>query len=294
VSRRYRRLAADFGLKPNPRGSEVCRFGSSTSLRQLRLGFRWHRFEAGLVSLATDPLHQGLLEGLAGLVPLPMRFRPAAEWWQLVRESVVDGALVSSLELEDSPRIPTALGGDRGSVSTWGNQSGPPPVERVHLGHWPLAFAGFAPWPHRELLVPSESLAPGLHRLLQRQAAPLVSIAGGRAHDPAAWLVRLASSQTAAPVPALLLEHGRGWFGGLKRTAAQAPLREHLWLLLPGQWRDIPVLQTSVVALLSLAAEAGASGGGRGMTTDPTRWPGSAMAGPIEGSADRSAKRRAD
>ena len=70
VSRRYRRLAADFGLKPSRRGTKVCRFGSSVSLRHLRHGFRWHRFEAGVVGLASDPLHQGLLEGLESQVHL--------------------------------------------------------------------------------------------------------------------------------------------------------------------------------------------------------------------------------
>ena len=121
VSRRYRRLASDFGLKPARQDTKGCRFGNSVSLRQLRLGFRWHRFDTGVVALASDPLHQGLLEGLPGVVPMPMRFQPAAQWRQLVQEAVVDGALVSSLELE---AWPTRASKEDQTKSGW--ESNPP------------------------------------------------------------------------------------------------------------------------------------------------------------------------
>jgi len=85
VSRRYRRLAEDFGLCPERRGAKRCRFGATVSLRQLRLGARWHRFEAGVVGLATDPLHHGLLHGLDGLLPIPPTFH--TEGILLVRNS---------------------------------------------------------------------------------------------------------------------------------------------------------------------------------------------------------------
>jgi hypothetical protein len=52
-----------------------------------------------------------------------------------------------------------------------------------------------------------------------------------------AWLAQMASCGLAAPVPAL---------------------REHLWLLLPGDWRRVPVLQRTVADLLHLAQAAGA------------------------------------
>ena len=255
VSRRYRRLAADFGLKPAALGAKACRFGTSVSLRQLRLGFRWHRFETGVVALASDPLHQGLLEGLPAQVPMPMRFRPAAQWRQLVQEAVVDGALVSSLELEAWATRPAI---EEQATGGWGNDSRNPAVEQVHLGHWPLALAGSGTSLQPEVLVPASPLAPGLRSLLVSQGLALATTSGSGAHDPAAWLRRLASCRLAAPVPELLLDRQQGDFGQLERLAARTPLREHLWLLLPGYWRSIPVLQATVAALLQLAVEAGA------------------------------------
>jgi len=259
VSRRYRRLAVDFGLRPSRQGAKVCRFGSSVSLRQLRHGFRWHRFEAGVVGLASDPLHQGLLEGLPGRLAMPMRFRPAHQWEHLVREAVVDAALVSSLELECSPsefHPPGERSGD-------GVQEGaePPPTDRVHLGQWPLALA-LARATHRpEVLAPAAALAPGLRTLLKNRGLQLATTAGAGAHDPMAWLARMASCGLAAPVPTHLLDQQLGSFGQLERLEPHPPLQEHLWLLLPGDWRRVPALQRTVAALLELAQAAGARPG---------------------------------
>ena len=230
VSRRYRRLAADFGLQPSRQGAKVCRFGSSVSLRQLRQGFRWHRFEAGVVGLASDPLHQGLLEGLAGLLPMPMQFRPASQWGHLVREAVVDAALVSSLELEAPPSAIHPPGERNGDG--WLEDTDPPPPDQVHLGQWPLALALSRATHRLEVLAPAAALAPGLRTLLENRGLPLATAAGAGAHDPMAWLARMASCGLAA-------------------------LREHLWLLLPGDWRRVPMLQRTVADLLHLAQAAG-------------------------------------
>jgi hypothetical protein len=129
-------------------------------------------------------------------------------------------------------------------------------VEQVHLGHWPLALAGSGTSLQPEVLVPASPLAPGLRSLLVSQGLALATTSGSGAHDPAAWLRRLASCRLAAPVPELLLDRQQGDFGQLERLAARTPLREHLWLLLPGYWRSIPVLQATVAALLQLAVEA--------------------------------------
>jgi hypothetical protein len=259
VSRRYRRLAADFGLKPCRRGTKVCRFGSSVSLRQLRHGFRWHRLEAGVVAVASDPLHQGLLEGLEGWLPMPMRFRPAHQWEHLVREAVVDAALVSSLELEPSPWEPRS----RAEGEAEGGREGAdrPALERLHLGHWPLSLALARPTRRPAVLAPAAALAPGLHTLLENRRLSLVTTAGAGAHDPRAWLARLGSGGLAAPVPALLLDHRRGAFGQLQQLETDFPLREHLWLLLPSGWQGLPALQRTVAALRELAEAAGAQPG---------------------------------
>lgn len=274
VSRRYRRLAADFGLKPAGQGATACRFGSSVSLRQLRLGFRWHRFETGTIALAADPLHGGLLEGMAGLLPMPMRFRPAALWRQLVLEGVLDGALVSSLEREGCPLLPTAPASqqERGALGCDLPRRLMDTVERVPLGQWPLALATYGEHRAKAVLTPTFQLAPGLHSLLTGQSLPLATTSGAAAHDPAAWLARLASCQWAAPVPALVLDRRQGAFGPLEPLDSEPPLREHLWLLLPGSWRSVPALQAAVEALQTLATEAGATppgaAGGNGNTPE--------------------------
>jgi len=256
VSRRYRRLATDFGLQPTRQGTKVCRFGSSVSLRQLRQGFRYHRFEAGVVGLASDPLHQGLLEGLPGLLPMPMRFRPASQWGHLVREAVVDVALVSSLELEAPPSAIHPPGERNGDG--WLEDTDPPPPDQVHLGQWPLALALSRATHRLEVLAPAAALAPGLRTLLENRGLPLATAAGAGAHDPMAWLAQMASCGLAAPVPAQLLDQQLGLFGQLERLEPDPPLREHLWLLLPGDWRRVPVLQRTVADLLHLAQAAGA------------------------------------
>jgi hypothetical protein len=275
VSRRYRRLAADFGLKPTRRGAKVCRFGSSMSLRQLRHGLRWHRFEAGLVGLASDPLHQGLLEGLPSRLPMPMRFRPANQWGHLVREAVLDAALVSSLELEVTPsQLHPA--GKRNGDGEW-EGADPPPLDRVHLGQWPLSLALARASHHPMVLAPAAALAPGLLTLLENRGLPLATTAGADAHDPMAWLARMASCGLAAPVPAHLLDQQLGPFGQLERLESYPRLREHLWLLLPGDWRRMPVLQRTVAYLLQLAQEAGARPGAPASLDDEEallRWAG--------------------
>lgn len=262
VSRRYRRLAEDFGLCPERRGAKRCRFGATVSLRQLRLGARWHRFEAGVVGLATDPLHHGLLHGLDGLLPMPQRFRSGEAWLDLVREAVIDAALVSSLELE-----PPRTGRDPASAAPSpqlgsGRQPAAREPERLHLGHWPLTLAAVsaetaaAPWPPR-VLVPPAPLAPGLRGLLGGQGL-MLEAAPAALQDPAAWRRRMTAAELATPVPALLLADAAGAFAGLHPLPQRTPLREHLWLLLPPDWPAVPVLRRTVQSLRKLAIEAGA------------------------------------
>jgi hypothetical protein len=58
-------------------------------------------------------------------------------------------------------------------------------------------------------------------------------------------------------LPAQLLDQQLGLFGQLERQEPDPPLREHLWLLLPGDWRRVPMLQRTVADLLHLAQAAG-------------------------------------
>jgi len=133
VSRRSRRLVEEFGMPPRRQAKRLPQ-GSTVSLRQLRLAARWHRFEAGVAALATDPLHGWLLAELNGLLPVPQRFRCGHAWLDLVRSGVVDAALLSSLEREP-PTLCQEAPLLRGAAEPW---PAPREPEQLHLGHWPL------------------------------------------------------------------------------------------------------------------------------------------------------------
>ena len=102
ISRRYRLLADDFGLVRDRRQLWGCGYGTSASMRLLRLGCRAHRLAAGVARIGSDLLHHPLLAGCPWLLPTPQRFRAAANWLELVRQGVLDGALISGLELKEA------------------------------------------------------------------------------------------------------------------------------------------------------------------------------------------------
>ena len=102
ISRRYRLLSEDFGLVRDRRQLWGCGYGTSAAMRLLRLGCRAHRLAAGVARIGSDLLHHPLLAGCPWLLPTPQRFRAAANWLELVRQGVLDGALISGLELEEA------------------------------------------------------------------------------------------------------------------------------------------------------------------------------------------------
>ena len=104
VSRRYRSLAADFGLARKRRSGDGCAYGTSACIQLLRLGCRAHRLAAGVARLGSDMLHHPLLADNPWLLPTPPRFRAATNWLEMVRQGVLDGALISGLELEGGIR----------------------------------------------------------------------------------------------------------------------------------------------------------------------------------------------
>ena len=79
-----------------------CGYGTSAAMRLLRLGCRAHRLAAGVTRIGSDLRHHPLLAGCPWLLPTPQRFRAAANWLELVRQGVLDGALISGLELEEA------------------------------------------------------------------------------------------------------------------------------------------------------------------------------------------------
>lgn len=56
----------------------------------------------GVARIGSDLLHHPLLAGCPWLLPTPQRFRAAANWLELVRQGVLDGAPISGLELEEA------------------------------------------------------------------------------------------------------------------------------------------------------------------------------------------------
>ena len=225
VSRRSRLLADDFNLQVSRRRQRGCRYGTSTAMRLLRLGCRAHRLSAGVARLGADVILQPLLTGCSWLLPAPPRFRPLDGWLELVRQGVLDGALVSGLEFQgEGP--PDAKG-----------------LELLHLCAVPLdlAVSGSDPQPNGdqpEVLVPNQAVAQGLQRALLQRGFSLKT-AGNSCHTPAQWLARLQQAGLAMPFPQVA---PADWWQPLTRLPLPEPIRVPLWLVLPQGWRQQTVL----------------------------------------------------
>jgi hypothetical protein len=163
VSRSYRALAEQFHLKPARKPHKVCRWGVSSSLRLLRLACRAHRLADGRLRLASDALHQPLLEGVPGGLQVPPCFQAAADWAALVRQRVIDGAIVSSL-CHPQP-LPV------GRLPSWEG------VRVVRLGALELQLVCHGNWTCKwdeTVLLPSAEVMPLLHQQLEPGVCGLV------------------------------------------------------------------------------------------------------------------------
>jgi hypothetical protein len=223
VSRRVRLLAGDFELALNRRPR--LGYGSSPAMRLLRLGCRAHRLAAGVARLGADLLLQPLLAECPWLLSAPPRFRPLEGWLELVREGVLDGALVSGLE--------------------WAADDPPPHdgLALLPLGGQPfeLAIAAGQTVPTGRpptVLLPPRAAAPGLQRALAQRGLSLRT-AGNTCHTPAQWLRRLERSGVAMPLPQL---EPASWWQELQRLPLATPLQLPLWLALPSDWHEHGVL----------------------------------------------------
>lgn len=245
VSRRYRALADDFGLNPELVDSEVCRYGTTTTMRLLRQSCRCHRLEAGVARFGSDLLHHGLLAPLHWLLSTPVRFRSASQWVELVRQGVLDGALVSQVELQESAGL------DEADVT-------------LHpVGSLPLALASPPKDCRRQdrppdaVLVPEPAVASGLRRLLGAQGWTLKT-AVSSCITPEHWRQQLlqmgcamAIGDTAgAPDP---------WLDGLDRQPLPAACHSRVWLILPRRGDRHGLLQHSLETLRTHPALLGGS-----------------------------------
>jgi len=217
-----------------------CGYGTSAAMRLLRLGCRAHRLAAGVARIGSDLLHHPLLAGCPWLLPTPQRFRAAANWLELVRQGVLDGALISGLELEEAEGV--------------NDQE----LELLPLGELPLAMA-FCPKapvlvgavPGRpapggrvaEVLVPDRGVAPGLRRLLRELGLPLRS-GGNSLQTPEDWVGRIQGS----PLALVVADREADTWACLQRwplgrgSSASRP-HSPVWLALPTDWQEHPVLR---------------------------------------------------
>jgi hypothetical protein len=70
----------------------------------------------------------------------------------------------------------------------------------------------------------------------------------------------MAEEDLAAAIPEPLLRNGRGPIADLRPLERASGLQEQLWLLLPHEWPEVPVLHQAVQTLRQLAMAAGATG----------------------------------
>jgi hypothetical protein len=230
ISRRYRLLADDFGLVRDRRQLWGCGYGSSAAMRLLRLGCRAHRLAAGVARIGSDLLHHPLLAGCPWLLPTPQRFRAAANWLELVRQGVLDGALLSGLELKEAEGV---------------NRQ---ELELLPLGELPLAL-GFCPEAPilvgavpevlvPEVLVPDRGVAPGLRRLLRELGLTLRS-GGNSLQTPDDWIGRIRGSSLALVVA----DREANTWASLRRSPLASRPHSPVWLALPADWQEHPVLR---------------------------------------------------
>jgi hypothetical protein len=216
VSRRYQALARDFGLAPKRRRREPVHYGTSPAITHLRLSARSHRLEEGFARIGTDLFHQFLLADLPQVLPVPQHLRPAEHWADLVRLAVIDGAVVSSLEV-DQVKEP----------NTWRELSlhplGSIQLELVAAGQTDDAA---------QLLAPHRVLAPGLWQALKCQGLELHPVHSQ--HSSAKrWLELLSHPLTALALPSPLLETAPWRDQGLRQHPLARPMSEELILILP-------------------------------------------------------------
>lgn len=203
-------------------GSSICRHGHNACLHHLRLAYREHRLMEGQLRIGSDLMHQGLLDGIGGLIALPPRFRGIDHWLRLIDHALLDGAIVSSFALE--PRA------DDSQTPSW------PGVVLTPLGSLSLTLIGSSPG-IRRVLVPRRSAAPLLHQTLIRLGYP-VEQQPQACQDEMAWIKRARDRQLALPITLDLVRSDWLLAHGLQPLRDPPQLEERLWLVLPDR-RDL-------------------------------------------------------
>lgn len=216
VSRSVQLMRRQFKLVPRA-GAKVCRYGLNPSLHFLRLAYQAHRLMEGVLRIATDPLHQSLLTGLAGLQSVPPCFRSGGHWAELIQHGLLDGAILSSFCLDRKLAS--------GEAPRWDGLAALP-LGRLRLQ---LLDTGSAA---RSVLLPSRGVAPVLRQEMEKHDFVVVQQPAA-CQESAAWLKRARDRNLALPLCLSLLEPGWIEAQGLRLHPEQPPLLEQLWLLVP-------------------------------------------------------------
>jgi hypothetical protein len=280
ISRRYQKISRDFGLHKSTRHFiDELHYGETTCIRLLRRACQSHRLDSGVLRIGSDPLRQGLMDGVRNVLPVPAQFHHARFLHRLVESSILDGALLSSLEIDgllpERPQGPDPLGlGEPASGSVATPPVATPRVKEsivyrkaamewhgcllVPLGCWQLGLVTAAdvdelPPRWSEVLVPPLAWAPGLASAVRQQQ----------------WMVRQApqafygsSTQQGLELQQLPCIATPSWFAGLGDRATGSrllelatPIREQIWLLVnPSTWEQYTALAELAEAIKALIA----------------------------------------
>jgi hypothetical protein len=239
VCRNAQLMQSQFRLVPQQSGA-VCRYDHNTCLFYLRLAYREHRQMAGLLRIGTDVLHQILLAELQVVQQVPSRFRSGIQCAELIRHSLLDGAVVSSFSM--SKPLAASQGPQWQGLCV------------MPLGQLQLQLVTATP-DTRRVLLPRKGAMPLLRAAMERhgfavEQQPLAC------QEPAAWIKRARDRKLALPLCTGLL--GSRWLEihQLVPLAEQPLLIEQLWLLLPQGMETTRTVQQCLRYLRSQIARA--------------------------------------
>jgi hypothetical protein len=100
VSRRYRALAEDLGLRRIRKGLPGTRFGDSPCLQLLRKGANLHRWQQGVLRIAAAPSHRHWVNQQARVEWLDLPPISPEHWSCLLRRELLDALLLPASEQE--------------------------------------------------------------------------------------------------------------------------------------------------------------------------------------------------
>ena len=216
ISRSVQLISQELRLVPQ-QPQFISRYRHNDCLHYLRLAYREHRLMQGLLRISSDMIHQALVGSVSGHLSVPVRFRPAGHWVELIRRALLDGAIVTGWCL-DQPASQSHL-------TQWEG------VNSLALGELPLHLVAGDPRT-RQIMVPRLDDAPALHQALASESWQLLEQTRD-CHDLNAWARRAQRHGCAIPICAPLLpEH---WLEQRRLVpVVDAPaLHAPLWFLMP-------------------------------------------------------------